>query len=190
MAAVPEPGRPQRPCASVPPGQTFAQPVEKWPLAGQHHGVGLGKCEPPRRIDLGKELAPATFGRPLEFEAVAHNGGRIDILFQRKDFSLLSARLPKLPQSGKRALKRYAKFLMGFAACGILRALSGRDQPLGNLPGSAVASAPEGTAGMDKQDLQRPARTAIQQDPGTLAGHDVGLRRRPASIDRISFNLP
>ena len=68
----------------------------------------------------------------------------------------LSACLPKLPQSSKRALKRDAKFLPGFAACGVFRAFSGRDQPLGNLPSAAVAPAPEGTAGMDKQDLQRP----------------------------------
>lgn len=68
----------------------------------------------------------------------------------------LSACLPKLPQSSKRALKRDAKFLSGFAACGVFRAFSGRDQPLGNLPGAAVAPAPQGTAGMDKQDLKRP----------------------------------
>ncbi len=150
-------------------------------LNSQGQQVAVDAYDPSISAD-GRYVAFHTDGA---FDPVDGHGG---IGFHRPDGDDLAARLAEFAQRRKGALDDDADFLPRFAQCRRKFILPAIDETLGNRPGRFILPGPEGTAGMDKQNLGFTRAPAI--DPDTLLEHqrredDDGQRSGVADGDGL-----
>ena len=121
-------------------------------------------CASPQGPSTSTPLASGP-RRPLHFEAVGAQRGRIEVALEREGNDCLAAWLANVTQFDQRTgAKIGAGFLGKLASCrrgGILARL---DEALGNRPGRIILLRPERPARMDEQHFELLGSAPKQQD--------------------------
>lgn len=131
-----------------------------------------------RGVDLRKELPPPAFGRPFEFEAIAHEHRGIDVLLERKAFNDLPARLSQLTERHEPAFETKGELFLRLSPSRCLHAFIDADLTLRNLPCSPIAVAPIRSAWMDEEHFQLAAHAPVEEDSGAPDQRAPRLRWR------------
>src|SRR5205085_7705235 len=127
--------------------------------------VGSREIEPLRAIDLREDLHFAASARPFDLEAVADDGGGVEITFHRETNDALAATLADLAKRFQPPAEGNSRLLRelphgndrGILACCIRFAF--RDRPC-----ALVLAAPVRSARMHQQDFQSRTDAPVQQD--------------------------
>src|SRR5439155_14697736 len=92
----------------------------------------------------------------------------------------LAALLLRRCQHEELAADRLSRFLGEFATCGIESIFRVAELALGDRPGALVLLGPEGSAGMDEENLQPGRAPPVNEDARAVRRHRRP-RKRPAS---------
>jgi hypothetical protein len=105
-------------------------------------------------VDFGKALPSTASGRPFDIEGIADQRRRVKMALSGECYDALPSSLSDLPQDlqwTNRSAR--AEFFGKLAPRDVLRSIRGIDFALG--PGAIILLAPERTAGMNEQNLER-----------------------------------
>lgn len=94
---------------------TLAQPIEERSLTRQHRRSRLGKRHPAGRIDFRERSDKTAPRRPFQFEVIAGDLWRVNLLLERECFHDLAACLANGAEGLQHADEGNAKLLLGLA---------------------------------------------------------------------------
>jgi hypothetical protein len=127
-------------------------------------------------VDFGKALPSTASWRPFNIEGIAAQRRRVKMALSGECDDALPSSLSNLPQGLERTNRRaMAEFLGKLAPRDQLRSIRGIDFALRNGPSAIILLVPEGTAGMNEQNLEPASALAVcenaraqQRSPGSL----------------------
>src|SRR2546430_2102438 len=142
--------------------------IEKLYLPGQHLRPCDLDIEPFRAVYFRKALPSTTSGRPFDIEGIAIQGRRVKMALAGECDDALPSSLSDLPQQLERTNRSAVAELLGkLAPRDLLWSIRGIDFALRNGPGAIILLAPEGTAGMNEQNLEPASALAVCENART-----------------------
>ena len=158
-------------------------------------GRRIDEAEPARSIDLGERLGSPRLRRPLHLERVALDRLGIEVALHQPGLDPLSTGFERSQRQSRPVGRGSADLLgelpnrRGLAGLGFRVELA-----LGNRPSVGVLVGPEGTAGMDEQDLHsvragRSTRSTTEDDDaGTGRTRPLASVRHRDQVGRSTAN--